>query len=292
VIRLIFGCGYLGLRVAKIWAQAGDEVYAVTRNENRKSDLESFGIKPIVADITKPESLTDLPASDTLLFAVGMDRSVYSDIRAVYVDGLKNVLDAVGSTTRHFIYVSSTGVYGDFGGEWIDESSETNPAREGGKACLEAEALLKSSQFKDCSTILRFAGIYGPDRVPTRDRIKNKEWSKLSGDGYLNLIQVDDGANVVTTIADRTPTDDHPQNGETYIVSDGNPSVRREYYEYVAKLLGIEEIPWDRSEVDPKLTRSGSSKRAANKKLLNDFEIAFQFPDYQSGLKHAIDVSQ
>lgn len=281
--RLIFGCGYLGLRAAKIWLNKGDSVFAITRSEARSTQLEKLGIEPIVADVTRPETLNDLPTADTVLIAVGMDRSKYSDIRMVYVDGLKNVLNRLSDTTNHLVYISSTGVYGDHNGNWIDESTEPNPIREGGKACLEAETTIHSGPFKTRSTILRFAGIYGPDRVPTKTLIQSKDWSKLSASGYLNLIHVDDGAQIVDSISGHAPQ------GETFLVSDGSPPLRKEYYEFIAQHFGINHIPWEESKVDPTKSRSGSSKRIRNQKLLDYFDINFQYPDYKSGLRHCLE---
>ena len=146
--------------------------------------LQTLGIHPILADITKPETLEALPQVDTVLFSVGMDRTKYDDIRTVYVDGLKNVLSCLSGQSKHLIYISSTGVYGDHGGNWIDESTTPNPVREGGKACLEAEEVIRSSSFQSRSTILRFAGIYGPERVPTRSLIESKDWKKLSANDW------------------------------------------------------------------------------------------------------------
>jgi len=283
--RLIVGCGYLGLRVAKRWVAGGDSVFALTRSKARAAELEAAGIFPIVGDVTQPNSLDNLPAVDTVLVAVGMDRTQYSDIRLVYVEGLKHVIERISESTKHLIYISSTGVYGDFGGQWIDETAVTQPKREGGKACLEAEQVIAASKFASKATILRFAGIYGPDRVPTRDRIQSKEWKKLSAAGYLNLIQVDDGARIVTVVADQPPA------GETFVVSDGKPSLRKEYYEFIAAQFGIDEIPWEESEVKPEQSRSGSNKRISNRKLMERFEIQLDFPDYRSGLTDALDLS-
>ena len=283
--RLVVGCGYLGLRVAKRWLAAGDSVFAITRSESRAKDLQTEGISPIVGDVTSPESLDNLPEVDSVLFAVGMDRTKYSDIRLVYVDGLKHILERLAETTSHLIYISSTGVYGDFGGQWIDETAATQPAREGGKACLEAEQLIAKSKFATRSTVLRFAGIYGPDRVPTRNLIQSKDWKKLSAAGYLNLIHVDDGAKIVTIVADTDPS------GETFVVSDGQPSLRKQYYEFIAKQFGVDKIPWEESKVKPEQSRSGTSKRISNRKLMEQFEIQLDFPDYKSGLKNALDLT-
>ncbi|MFK7765807.1 MAG: SDR family oxidoreductase [Mariniblastus sp.] len=285
--RLIFGCGYLGLRVAKRWVEAGDKVFAITRNPDRVETLERIGLTAIVADITDRQSLNELPQVDTVLVAVGMDRSKYSDIREVYVEGLRNVLDAISNSlsreTGQLIYVSSTGVYGDFDGEWVDEDSATAPKRDGGKACLEAEQLIQESSYQPRSTILRFAGIYGTGRVPTRDLIESKQWKKLSSAGYLNLIHVEDGADVVTTVANAQPS------GGTFLVSDGNPTLRQNYYEFIANQFGIASIPWEESIVDTKNSRSGTNKRIGNKKLVKHYSIKFQYPDYRAGLKQALE---
>ena len=120
--RLVVGCGYLGLRVAKRWFAAGDSVFALTRSQTRAAGLRAQGISPIVGDITLPASLDNLPEVDTVLFAVGMDRSRYSDIRLVYVDGLRHIIQRISPASKHLIYISSTGVYGDFGGQWVDET--------------------------------------------------------------------------------------------------------------------------------------------------------------------------
>ena len=281
---LIIGCGYLGFRVAKIWRQQGHSVTALTRKPERADWFAEQGITGIVGDVTQPDSLDDLPAADIVLVAVGMDRSMYSDIELVYVTGLQNVLSKLPERPRHLIYVSSTGVYGDFGGDWVDEESSTQPLRPGGEACLKAERLIRDSELGGLATILRFAGIYGPDRVPTKQRIVDGDWKKLSSAGFLNLIHVDDGAKIVDQVSKTQPA------GETYLVGDGNPVLRHDYYSYIAECLGVEQIPWTETEVDAKTARSGSNKRISNKKLVEQFGIQFDFPDYRAGLKQAMAV--
>lgn len=277
--RLIFGCGYLGSRVANIWHQNGDETYVVTRSTERATSLQTSGWLPIVADITQRETLQNLPTCDTVLVAVGMDRTRYDDIRFVYVDGLKNLLEAIPMGTKHVIYISSTGVYGDFSGNWIDENAPTSPKRPGGKACLEAEKLLLNSPFSDRATILRFAGIYGPDRVPTRSVVEGKRWNELSAEGYLNLIQVQDGAQIVNLISN------DPEPGR-FVISDGQPVIRKTYYQEIATLYGLPEIPWSDAPPDPN-SRSSSSKRINPRKFLERYTYQFQFPDFRSGLRDA-----
>jgi nucleoside-diphosphate-sugar epimerase len=121
VFKLIFGCGYLGLRVAARWAADGGRVCAVTRFAEKGSVLRDSGVEPLVADIMAPLTLRKLPEADTVLFAVGYERGSGHSIRQLYVDGLRNVLEHLPSGVNRFIYISSTGVYGQSDDAWVDE---------------------------------------------------------------------------------------------------------------------------------------------------------------------------
>ena len=284
--RLVLGCGYLGLRVARLWRSQGDVVYAVTRCQNNAELMKQEGIIPVIADITERNTVSRLPLADTILFSVGMDRKKYDSVHDVYVNGLKNVLSGISQVPSQLIYISSTGVYGNFDGGWIDENASTIPAREGGKACLAAEELIRNGRFAPQSCILRFAGIYGPQRVPTKALIESRQWEKISSDGFLNLIHVDDGANVIQKVAERAIV------SETFNVSDGNPPQRKEYYQFIAEQLGLSEIPWKETEAANENTRSGSNKRVSNKKLVGQLGNLFLYENFRTGLRQAITFDQ
>ena len=287
--RLIVGCGFLGWPLALKWvkqAQHSDntavagQVFAMTRSESRAKEFTAAGLSPIVADITNADdlerALADLPEIDTIVFAVGMDRSQYTDIYDVYVEGLRRFIESYPHPIKHLIYVSSTGVYGDFGGDWADENSPTLPAREGGKACLAAEALL--AEATDNWTVLRMAGLYGGSRVPTKTLIENRDWAKLSPHGFLNLIHQTDAVAAIAKTADVRPM------REIILCSDGNPPVRKEYYQHIADQFEIGSIPWpEQTTVDPN-SRSANSKRIANEKMLKTLGLELVHPDYKSGL--------
>jgi nucleoside-diphosphate-sugar epimerase len=189
---LVFGCGYLGRRVAERWRTAGRVVQTVTRG--RGAELAAAGFEPIVADVTDPTSLdaANLNAN-TVLYAVGMDRSAGKTMREVYVQGLENVLRRV--RCKRFLYVSSTGVYGQTDGEWVNEDSATEPLEESGKIVLEAERLLHAE--RPDATVLRFAGLYGPGRILRRAALLAGEPLVGDAEKYLNLIDADDGAAAV-----------------------------------------------------------------------------------------------
>src|SRR5438445_11300678 len=102
---LILGCGYLGSRVATLWQRQGRSVFAATRNTAHVL----AGVEPIVCDVLDSGSLRSLPRVDTVLYAIGFDRSTGATMRSVYVDGLARVLDALPAPGR-FIYISSSSV--------------------------------------------------------------------------------------------------------------------------------------------------------------------------------------
>jgi nucleoside-diphosphate-sugar epimerase len=165
--RLIVGCGYLGSRVGQRWLAEGGRaqnglaegghVHVVTRSRQRAANLKEQGYAPIVADVTDRASLARLPPVSTVLYAVGFDRAAGSSMRQVYVDGLAAVLDALPAGVRRLIYISSTSVYGQTDGSWIDEDSPTVPTRENGRICLEAERTLMAHRLGGQAIILRLA---------------------------------------------------------------------------------------------------------------------------------------
>jgi nucleoside-diphosphate-sugar epimerase len=273
------GCGFLGFPLAKQWSQTPG-TYATTRSVERAEEFRDQGITPVICDITDAvsvkQALAPLPPMDTIVFAIGMDRSRYSDIRDVYVKGLQRFFDAWQHPIEHFVYTSSTGVFGNFDGAWIDESAPTAPSREGGKACLEAEKLIADTT--DHWTVLRMAGLYGGDRVPTRQIVQQKDWGKLSPTGYLNLIHQTDAVNAIMATADKKPM------GQIIHCSDGHPPRRRDYYQYIADEVDLGPITWpEKSDVNAH-SRSANSKRIGNQKMLEMLELELVHPDFKSGL--------
>jgi len=293
--KLIFGCGYLGRRVAKRWLDAGNRVFAVTRSEARAAEFREMGLLPLIADVTEPASLAelaekaDLSDVDTVLFAVGFDRSVGRPIHEVYVDGLQSVLGLLPDSIERFIYISSTGVFGQTDGQWIDEQSVCQPTREGGKACLAAEGVLMASRFSRRAIILRLAGIYGPDRVPRKaDLISNKSFPT---EGHLNLIHVDDAAMTVLAAEQAAPLP------SLYLVSDETPVLRADYYAELRRLLGVTDVAdavnasqSSKSKAAATIETSSRKERArADKRIRSDLfrselKISLAYPNYRVGL--------
>ncbi|MFO0817364.1 MAG: SDR family oxidoreductase [Pirellulales bacterium] len=306
--RLVFGCGYLGSRVARLWADQGDSVTAVTRSPERAQIFASHGWQPIVADISnEPELLTalsGLESIDTVLFAVGYDRTSGRSIHDIYVEGLRHVLRALTAYThsiRTFLYISSTGVYGQTEGEWVDESFACQPNREGGIACLAAERLLQASCFGNRGIILRCAGLYGPGRLPYLRQIAAGEPIAVPAEGYLNLIHIDDAASITVQAAQQVAPP------ALFNVSDGQPVLRKNYYATLATLLNAPPpnfLPHDAPQPAAstaskeqagsarRAARGSADKRVANARLQQLLAPTLLYPNHSLGLAQVVALSQ
>lgn len=270
---LIFGCGYLGQRVAKLWQRQGRRVHALTRQATNLPE----GVEPMVGDVLDPASLRALPQVDTVLYAVGFDRASGAAMRAVYVDGLANVLAHL-PTPRRFIYVSSSSVYGQTDGGWVDETSATEPNEDAGRIVLDAEATLRSRL--PGAIVLRFAGIYGPGRLLRRQTVEKGEPIVGDADKWLNLIHVDDGANVVLA------AEEHAEPGQTYNVCDDHPVRRRYFYAALARLLGAPAPTFALPPADqPTPPHEKGNRRINNRRMKTRLGVALCYPDYDQGLR-------
>ena len=223
-MNLIVGCGYLGSRVARLWHERGEEVNVVTRSADRTRQLIAAGYTPLVADVTDSRSLGELRQLGPIaavLFAVGFDPASRGSRRDVYVDGLRNTLDALPIDIERFIYISTTGVYAQNDGNWVDEDSPCQPETESGRLFLEAENVLRQHPLANRAIVLRLAGLFGPGRIPRREELAAGSSISAAPEAYLNLIHVDDAAGIVCAVAE------HAQPPRTYLVSDGHPIAQR-----------------------------------------------------------------
>lgn len=238
----------------------------------------------MIGDVLDPESLRKLPTAETVLYAVGFDRTGSASKRTVYVDGLSNVLREVGSRCERFLYVSSTSVYGQDAGELVDESSPTVPTEENGRICRDAEAIVR--QAKSTANVLRLAGIYGPGRLLARVEQLHRG-DRLTGnpEAWLNLIHVDDAVRAVLA----TETRGVP--GATYLVCDDRPLHRREYYAALAETVGAPPPQFQELAVNaPEYQRL--NKRCVNRRLREELRVELQFPTVIDGLRSLPEATQ
>lgn len=265
---LILGCGYVGRRVAARWLAMGRRVAALTRGH--ASELAALGIEPIVGDVCDPASLRSLPEASIVLHAIGLDRSAGRSTREVYVRGLRNARRAMPQPER-FIHISSTSVYGQTHGDWVDEDAATRPREESSRIVLEAERTLRICFPK--AVILRFAGIYGPGRAMRKQALLNGE--PLVGDceKWLNLIHVDDGVEAILAAEAKA------EPGSTFNIADGHPVSRREFYTHWAQFLGAPPAAFEHRE-EP----GAANRRIAIDRAREKLGWSPRVPSYREGL--------
>jgi nucleoside-diphosphate-sugar epimerase len=256
-----------------LWLNSQRSVAALTRRN--APALAAQGIQPIVGDVLEPSTLRQLPIATTVLYAVGFDRTAGKSMREVYIDGLENVLDALNANSR-FIYISSTGVYGQTDGSVVDESSSTVPVEEAGEIVLEAEKRLRVR--RPDAMVLRFAGIYGPDRLLRRQsQLRSGEPFTGDPDRWLNLIHVDDGARAILA------AEAHEAPGAVYNIVDDEPAPRRAFYSLLAELVGAPAPRYD-NRAEPR----ANNRRVSNAKAKSALGWQPNYPSYREGLPAAI----
>ncbi len=275
-VRLVVGCGYLGERVARRFLARGDRVVGTTRSPARATDLAAVDIEPAIIDVTAGDpGWSKLLASSgrpaTIVWSVSVDRSASSSYHDVHVGGLTKLLDAVhatGGASPRIVFASSTGVWGDEQGGTVTESTPATPSREAGRVLLEAEQVL-AAHAAGPGTALRFAGLYGPGRLPRLADLRAGKPIAADPDSWLNLIHVDDAAAVVVAVAVA------PSPKPLYVVSDGHPVLRRDWYSRVAACAGTPAPTWDVAAPRGR----GGDKRVDPSLVMADLRLQLAYPD-------------
>ena len=268
---LVVGFGYLGQRAAHQALKAGWKVYATSRRIEKKAEMESAGVEFIHFDITRPEDLDHLPASSAWIWSPAFDRRQGLPVHEVIVGGLKRALNQAPALPQKVIYTSTTSVYHQSGGEWVDETSLT----ESGKANLEAEQFLASWAVEQDrqAMVLRLSGLYGPGRWIRRASIQAGEPIACEPDTWLNLVHIDDAASACLAALET-------KESGTYCITDNQPILRREFYETSARLL---QAPAP-SFTPPTSPDFAGNKRVSNQKAREKLAWKPRFEDVNSGL--------
>jgi nucleoside-diphosphate-sugar epimerase len=269
---LIAGCGYVGSELAANLAKEGHEVWALRRSEAPAP----AGARAIRADLLDVDRLRDLPSRIEVVFytasAGGGDDRAY---RGAYVDGLRYLLAALdGHPIRRFLFASSTGVYAQSGGVWVDEDSPAEPEHFSGRRLLEGERLLLRARF--AASVVRLAGIYGPGRSRLVERVRRGEAVIPGGASvYANRIHRDDCAGAlrhVMTLESPAPL---------YVAADHEPADLGTVLRWIAQRLGVPPPRVDAAATGARYGRT-SNKRVRNGRLLAS-GYRFRYPTFREG---------
>jgi len=270
---LIAGCGDVGTHLALRLAADGWEVFGLRRHpEHLPAPLNG-----LAADLSAPETLAVIPDGIELLaYTAAADRSDDDAYRRAYVDGVRAVLAALESRRaplRRVLFTSSTAVYGQTGGEWVDEMSPTEPAGFSGRRVLEGEALVLGCGAP--AVVLRLAGIYGPGRTRLIDRVRGGDAVVAGGPPrWTNRIHRDDCAGAAHHLLAR---DDATG---IWIGVDHEPADERAVLDWLAARLGVP--PPRRAAEPPARRRADTNKRCSNRKLVAS-GYRFAYPTFRDG---------
>lgn len=278
---LIVGCGYVGLSLGAELVRLGHQVFGVRRNGSAEAELKSAGIHPLVADITKPETLENLPREfDWVVHCVaaGGDAENY---RQIYLEGTRRLVEWLSAAPpKKFIYTSSTSIYGQTDASQVKESSITEPRADTAKVLVETEKLLLDAfqKTKFPSIILRVAGIYGPDRGHRfKQFLKNEARIEGNGSRFLNMIHRDDVAGcVIAALKSGRP-------GEIYNVVDDEPVSIKNFFEWLGATVGKYPPPSVPENADEEHKRGTTNKRVSNRKLKMELGYQFKYPNFRKG---------
>jgi nucleoside-diphosphate-sugar epimerase len=269
---LVAGCGYVGCALASRLATEGHTVWGLRRTPGNLPP----GVHPFAADLGDPATLAALPpALDAVVYAAAPGGASDERYRTVYVDGVRNLLHALhgqGQRPGRVLLTSTTGVYAQTEGEWVDEESPTEPDGFRGLRPLEGERLLLEGPFP--ATVLRLGGIYGPDRTRLIDEVRAGT-ARCRPGAWSNRIHRDDCAGALRHLMLLDGA------GPLYLGVDREPAELCEVQQWIADQIGA---PAPRASEDAPPGRGGrsSNKRVRSDRLLRS-GYRFRFPTFRDG---------
>jgi nucleoside-diphosphate-sugar epimerase len=285
---VILGCGYVGIELGRQLSDDHD-VVGVRRSQEGIDAIEDAGFSGVQADVTDPEALAAVPDADILVFAASSGGRGADAARDIYVEGQRTALEQFATregAPDRYVYTSSTGVYGDHGGAWVDEETTIEPTTEKTEVLAEAErvAIEAAAERGIDGTVARYAGLYGPDRYRLERYIEGPVT-----EGYLNMVHRDDAAGLVAYLLREDLA-----RGEVVLVVDDEPVSKWEFADWLAEECGVEEPPKRTKEqrLDEDLSEAAkrrilTSKRCSNDRL-RELGYEFRFPTFREGYSERI----
>ena len=279
----IIGCGDIGERIAGLCQAKKLPVTGLVRSAESINRLKQAGIEPLQADLAQAKSLNGLPTKTSTVFYLApppsegeTDPLIRQFLSAISPDALPEKL----------VLLSTTAVYGDCRGEWIDETHPVNPQTARGRRRLDAEQAARdwSEQTGVPIVILRVGGIYGPGRLPIARIEQGLPILKEAESPFTNRIHQDDLAQICVAGAERGKP------GEIYNVSDGQPSTMSRYFKDIARAQGLPMPPEVSLAEAEKVMSAGmlsylqESRRLDNRKLVEELGVVLEYPDLTVGL--------
>lgn len=266
---LSLGHGYSASALARLLIPQGWTVFSTTRNPARAAAMQAAGVVPLMwpADLAPV-----LQQATHILASAAPDASGDPFLAAIP--------ELVGAGAAWVGYLSTTGVYGDHQGAWVDEETPLTPSTDRGRQRVLAEAQWQATGLP--LHIFRLAGIYGPGRGPF-EKVRDGTARRIIKPGQMfSRIHVDDIGTVLAASIAR------PNPGRVYNVCDDDPAAPEDVLGHAAALLGLPlppEVPFDQAEMTP-MARSfyAESKRVRNGRIKQELGVSLAYPTYREGL--------
>jgi nucleoside-diphosphate-sugar epimerase len=270
---LIAGCGDIGARLATELVKAGHEVIGL-----RRSAFSMSGVQSLCADVTAPASLHFPTALDYVFIILSPGETGEAAYRRVYLDGTRHVLQALsGQILRRIFWVSSSSVYAQNDGAWVDEDSATEPVSASAQILLETEAMVERCEWP--ATVLRFAGIYGPGRLRLMRWLTAGRAVQAQPPLWTNRIHAEDCAGILAFICAQDLRG--VALAQRYIGVDDEPVTQQEVLDWLADELMLSHVAGETR------ASAGSNKRLSNKRI-SALGYKFRFPSYREGYRDVI----
>lgn len=275
---LVAGCGYVGGALAARLVAEGHDVWGLRRRVDRLPP----GVRPIAADLTDASTLGRLPEGlDGVVYTASADASQGDAYREAYVAGPRTLAAALlahGSEGARLLFTSSTAVYGQTDGSWVDEESPTDPLDFRGRTMLQAEREVLEGPFP--AVVLRLGGIYGPGRDRLIREVTEGRARCLSGEPrWTNRIHRDDAASALLHLLLL------PSPASVYLGVDDEPADRCDVLRWLAAELGVRPPSANGAE-DPDASRR-ANKRCSSARLRAS-GLALRYPTYREGYRALI----
>ena len=253
---------------------AGWRIIGTTRQDDKLGAMTARGVEPRL-----------FPGANMV---PALDAATHLLISAAPTEGgdpvLAELREEIAARADRFAwvgYLSTTGVYGDHGGDWVDEDTPLSPATARGRARVAAEAEWQAIDGLPLH-IFRLAGIYGPGRGPFA-KVREGTARRIVKDGQVfSRIHVEDIAQVLAASIAR------PDPGAVYNVCDDDPAPPQDVIAHAADLLGLpvpEAVPFEEADLSP-MARSfyAESKKVRNDRIKQELGVSLRYPDYRAGL--------
>jgi nucleoside-diphosphate-sugar epimerase len=280
---LIVGCGDIGCRIAQAASLQCDQILGIVRSNTSSDKLHSLGIRCLQTDLDKPK---EHPAETIHINGMDIFYLAPPPARGDEDTRLLNFFARATGKPGRFVYLSTTGLYGDCHGAWIDETCTVHPTADRAKRRWHAEQLVTriANERGFEYLIMRVPGIYGKNRLPLAKIKAAQPVLESSVAPYTNRIHEDDLATAALALLDKG------KSGEIYNITDGHPGTMTDYFNTIADFSGLPHPPQiSMQEAQEQLSAGmlsylSESRRLSNNKLLRTTGLQLRYPTLNDGL--------